>query len=112
MSEPEDPHPPKNQFLDYRGIPDAGFDKPRMTGGQIAMGFACWVASVAVAYALGVPSRSVWIGFLGFAAVLISSTVYFSNRLRWRGFLPGIFIGAAMTCLVPLGILAVFCSTR
>jgi len=35
--------------------------------------------------------------------------VWLRLRFRWRGFLPGVLVGFGLTCLVPIGIVAVIC---
>jgi hypothetical protein len=115
---PESESPERPQFLDYRR-PVMRPDRPRMTGGQIAAGFGCWILSLGgaycfacLAYGLGMKSQSGWGGLIGWLAVLVPCSVYFAGRLRWRGFGPGVLIGAALTCLVPVGIVAAMCWHR
>jgi hypothetical protein len=116
MSEPDQQEPlpaqPPAQFpvlpLDYRSSIAEGRNS-RMSGGQIALGFACWVVAVFAAVTGGATINSVWFGFLCLVAILVPMSIYTSKRLGWRGFIPGIMIGAAATCLLPLGIAAVVC---
>ena len=121
MEEPEQPEsklppvPPLPRLLDYRG-PMTPPNRPPMTGGQIAAGVGCWLLSLGGAYcaacaAYGLASSALagWAGFIGWLAVLVPCCVYFAGTLRWRGFGPGILIGAALTCLVPVGIVAAMC---
>jgi hypothetical protein len=107
----ESPEPGQPQFLDYRG-PMVHSDRPRMTGGHIAVGFGCWILSVGGAYGSGMAFQSGWAALFGWLLVLVPCSVYFSGRLGWRGFVPGVLIGAALTCLVPLGIVAALCFNR
>jgi hypothetical protein len=83
-----------------------------MTAGQIVMGFICWVIAVSAAVGAGAAAGSPWLGFFCLAAILIPSSIYFTSRLGWRGFFPGVLIGAAATCLVPLGIVGAICATH
>jgi hypothetical protein len=117
MSEPELPDPrrppqnvrPEFQFLDYRGRPDAGA-KPPITGTQIATGFGCWVGSVAIAGGLCFGTQSAPVGLIAFVLVTPLAIGYLGGRVGWRGFIPGLLLGAAFTCLVPIGILWVACA--
>ena len=90
-----------------------------ITVGQIATGFGCWLLSLGgaycaacAAYGLGLNSQFAWGGVVGWLLVLVPSNVYFVGKLRWRGFIPGVLIGAALTCLVPVGIVAAMCWHR
>jgi hypothetical protein len=114
MSQPEPPDPirPQFQFLDYREAPnDDEVKRLPMRGQHIAAGFGCWVASIGGAYVVAMVSRSGWGAMVGWLIVLVPCCVYFAGRLGWRGFVPGVLIGAALTCLVPVGIVAVMCGT-
>jgi 4-hydroxybenzoate polyprenyltransferase len=109
-SEPKSPLPVRPQFLDYRGAVNP--DRPRMKGEHIAVGFGCWLLSIGAAYGLGMGFQSGWAALFGWVAVLVACSIYFGGRLKWPGYVPGILIGAAMTCLVPAGILATLCWSR
>ena len=116
MNEPEEPRrrrpiDVRPQPLDYRG-PNMEPSQSRMTGGQIAAGFAWCVASVGAAIGVGVATQSGSIGFATLLLIFIPGTAYFGNRVGWHGFMPGILIGMAFTCLVPVGILAVLCAGK
>jgi len=116
MSDPEDreheaspPVRPQFQFLEYQSPPTHPTKPLPMDGGQIAIGFACWVFSVAVAAETGNVTRSPLLAFIMLGAVIIPCSIYFQGTRGYRGFFPGVLIGAALTCLLPLGIAGILC---
>jgi hypothetical protein len=108
--EPESLHPRSPQFLDYRGAPSDG-DKPPITLGRIAIGFFSWNTAVAAGVIAGMMAQSFGLGAVIVIFIFPVFTVYCGNRYGWRGYVPGVLIGAAFTCLVPIGITAVMCGT-
>jgi hypothetical protein len=109
-SEPPDPIRPQSRILDYRGAPTDG-DKPPITLGRIAIGFFSWNIAVAAGVGVGVMTRSFGLGAIIVALAFSAFTVYCGKRYGWRGYVPGVLIGAAFTCLVPVGITAVMCGS-
>jgi hypothetical protein len=41
--------------------------------------------------------------------LLLTLCVYIRMQYKWRGFIPGVLLGFGVTCLLPLGLLAILC---
>ena len=118
--QPEDPTdapPPRPAPLDYRGRSGPGTGPTTPVALQAFLGFVAWlagtggVAGIAFAAAnarTGTPTLLVPLLTVALLlAILLGSYVRF--RLGWRGFIPGMLLGFGLTCLVPVGIVAVVC---
>jgi hypothetical protein len=85
-------------------------------GMQVFAGFMAWLAAAAVA-AIGIgfmssfnPPPFVPVGWLAAVLVgLIFSAIALRRRAGWTTFVPGILLGFAITCIIPVGIAAVIC---
>lgn len=112
---PRPPPPP----LPYRATRDEPPYQPRTPlGWQIAAGFAAWFLGLifVIVMANRAPrwagmrgeDRVLWL--IGAALVGIGGlAIWLRVRFRWRGFLPGLLIGFGLSCLLPIGIVAVIC---
>ena len=110
---PSDPPAP----LDYRGRPDPAAGPSTPVAVQALAGFGTWllgaagvVGIIAAAAKSGGASPDLLVPLLSiglFAAVGIGS--WARATLGWRGFIPGMLLGFGLTCLVPIGIVAVVC---
>jgi len=109
MTEPRRPDPVKPQFLEYR---DRSADKSKMSAHEIAGGFLAWVCCVLVAVFAGNAAQSLVVGLVVLTASVACVIVYFFGRMGYRGFIPGMLIGASVTCLLPLGIVAAICWSK
>jgi hypothetical protein len=108
MSE-EDPTPGK----------DPGYQPRTPLGLQVLAGFGAWTIGIVALIVMvsrdefqrwpvnGVNATIYFI--VALLIVLSSLACWLRLRFRWRGFLPGVLIALAMTCLVPVGIVAVAC---
>jgi hypothetical protein len=85
---------------------------------QVAIGFAAWVATAASVFVIlqGVSGGSPFeeaIILLVIALALVGIVVLcvvMRRKYQWRGFIPGVLLGVALNCLLPLGILAILCA--
>ncbi|MGA3067884.1 MAG: hypothetical protein ABSF29_13660 [Tepidisphaeraceae bacterium] len=82
--------------------------------GEMAVGFFAWLGGFAAVFALAQtasdPTTVLILIVVTFLA-LIALGIYLQAKRGWRGYFPGLFIGFAFTCLLPLGIAAVICGT-
>ena len=117
--DPNDQIPPKipeRPTLDYRA-PGAEPYKPRTPfWAQMLAGIVAWMIGIATVIGAATSSRGQEMGtnalawIIGTLLVCIGGiTLWLRLRFRWRGFLPGLLIGFGLTCLVPVGIVAVIC---
>jgi len=122
QQEPEPPPFPHGTPLDYRRPGDEPKYQPRTPfSAQMVAGFVAWVIGViAVIVAatntqgkfakLAGNSGNATMCVLGGMLICLGGVaVWLRLRFRWRGFLPGLLIGFGLTCLVPVGIVAVIC---
>ncbi len=70
----------------------------------------CLISGLTAGFAQN-PVPAIVMMVLGFVA-LIAFGVKLKPYSGMRGFLPGLFIGVALTCLVPLGIIGVLCAAN
>jgi hypothetical protein len=89
---------------------------PPPLAAQVVVGFVTWVAAVAAAVAMlqSAPFRiagsgGVAFGIFALLSLVIALAVWVRLRFEWRGFIPGLLIGFGITCLLPVGIVAVIC---
>ncbi len=113
--EPDEEPPPWSDPvpLDYRPVTPERSGTPM--AGQVAMGVATWVAALGgfVALVAAFP-RSMDEADIVFLAVvyLIGLAVlmaWIRIRYEWHGFIPGVLLGFGLTCLLPLGYIAILC---
>jgi hypothetical protein len=100
--------------LDY----NSGKDQPvpdTSTSGQMLAGFLCWVLAVVATFVM-LPAQSGitppdlwWIPPALMLGLVIAACIWTRVKFGWRGFVPGVLIGLGLTCLVPIGIIAVIC---
>ena len=118
MDDPQQPTeskpPPVPVPLDYRR-PDSSRTEPRThIVAQLAMGFGFWLAALGVFFASVRLLNDFGIAMAFIAPVELAAVLAFSiwlrTNYRWRGFIPGVLIGLGLTCLVPIGIVAVACA--
>jgi hypothetical protein len=88
-------------------------DKPRgPVSGQVTMGFSLWIFAVLLFGTL-IRGSTFQDYAKQIAALELSAVAGLSLWLRikygWRGFIPGVLLGFGLTCLVPIGIVAVVC---
>lgn len=114
MPDEPDPQLAAPQPLDYGHVARTRGVGP--VTGQVLLGFLAWVCTLAATYAAGVTAGHLRVGdtFVWVAAALplvgaLAFGVYLRVRHGWRGFLPGMLLGFGLTCLVPVGIVAVVC---
>jgi hypothetical protein len=111
---PLDPPPAP---LDYRGRPEAKPGPATPVAVQALAGFFSWIAGAALVVGIvvsaakaGADPTTLLVPVLGVglvAAVWVG--VWVRARFGWRGFIPGMLLGVGLTCLVPVGIVAVVC---
>jgi len=121
---PIEPISPTSRILEYRrasrGSPYLHMTPPIAPYWvQVLAGLGTWLAGVGLFFiALNSPSLPFHgangetfsvIGVFALFAGQIFLITWVNVRFRWRGFLPGFFIGLGLTCLVPVGIVAVVC---
>ena len=119
---PADTDPVCGPPVEPAGAPPLAYHEPSTGPGspslpafnQAALGFMTWIAALGVGGLLCVrfkPAdlRSTLIVVGGCASLAIGAGVWARVHLRWKGFLPGLLIGFGLTCLVPIGIVAVVC---
>lgn len=111
---PIDPPPAP---LDYRGPPEAKSGPATPVAVQALAGFCCWIAGTGAVLGIVVSANKagaepatllvpvVSVGLI--AAVWMG--VWVRARFGWRGFIPGMLIGVGLTCLVPIGFVAIVC---
>jgi hypothetical protein len=83
---------------------------------QVFAGFVAWLGAVAVA-AMGLgfmqnfdPPPAVIVAWLAAVIVgLLMATFALRRRAGWTTFFPGILLGFGITCILPVGIIAVIC---
>jgi hypothetical protein len=77
------------------------------------MGFVAWLGTVTVlAAVLWQGGASDTVNYLLVALALgliLTLCVYIRTQYKWRGFIPGVLLGSGVTCLLPLGLLAILC---
>ncbi len=79
------------------------------------LGFLFWVLTVVAVFAcFGTfgprAGQLMFYSIIATAACLVIGVcVWVHIKLRWRSFIPGMLVGFALTCLVPIGIVAVVC---
>lgn len=81
---------------------------------QLAMGFGFWLVAVGIFVAVlqmlnGANAALAIVGPVELLSVL-GLTLWLRTKYDWRGVVPGMLIGVALTCLVPIEIVAVVCS--
>lgn len=120
QDDPTPPPLPERPTLEYRhSAPgnDPPFQPRTPMWAQVFAGFGAWIIGIAtvIIAATSGHSPSAMAGnpvVLVIGALLVclgGITIWLRLRFRWRGFLPGLLIGFALTCLVPAGIVAVIC---
>ncbi len=106
------------ETLDYRrNIIDPSLPTP---GKQMAAGFGFWMLGIAACVALipllasaRVESPVVIISIPVLAiGAQIALGIHYVRRKRWKSFPSGQLMGMGLTCLLPIGILAVVCGWR
>ncbi len=97
------------------GYGTKGYGQPATRGfGQFVLGFFFWIFSAAAAILTfaGLANRAGNAAFITvgiYLAIVLGVCAWTSTKLRWRSFIPGVLLGAGLTCLVPVGIVAVIC---
>ena len=114
MADDDPTSEPGPRPLEYRrpGLELPG--TPRVSAaGQAGLGFVAWLAAVGawVAACFGAQGNGTVVSVAGGAVLvgLVWLCAWVRLRRRWRAFIPGVLIGFGLTCLVPVGIVAVVC---
>lgn len=82
---------------------------------QLGIGLGAWIALVVIIAmaSAGLADLSPVLMLMTWAAMLVGF-IFFCIHIRktyqWRGFVPGVLIGVGLTCLLPVGILAIMCA--
>jgi hypothetical protein len=67
-----------------------------------------WAAGVTKLFGIG--RNGAYLGLIvAMLAALLGLSMWMGLKLGWRGFMPGVLLGLGLTCLVPVGIVAVVC---
>ena len=107
MSGGPDPTIPPPRPLEYHA-PDIRPSGPATP--VAAQGFLGAIAWWAVIFQTHEPTNAVgWVTGASLFVALIGLSGWLRIRHRWRGFIPGLLIAFVLTCLVPIGIVAVVC---
>jgi len=81
--------------------------------GEMFIGFLSWIGGFAAVVMTGMASNNAT-AVLGVLVITAAALIWGGTYLHlrgWRGFVPGLLIGFAITCLLPFGIAAVICGS-
>jgi hypothetical protein len=73
------------------------------------------VCTVALAVTAERASQNLAVGLVMLACGLVALTVYgayLHRTRRWTAFTPGVLIGVRITCLLPVGVVALLCAAH
>jgi len=113
------PPPPSPLPLDYKRLEAGPYQTKTPLGVQVLAGFVAWI--IGLGFVVMAANNRTWnspfldsqnatYAAIAFALVGTGSlAIWLRVRYRWRGFLPGLLIGFALSCLLPLGILLIIC---
>ncbi len=76
------------------------------------LGFFAWIGAGIIICFTGETLGGRYFGLILIGAEVLAFfflCYWVSFRLKWKGFIAGVMIGLLLTCLVPLGIVAVIC---
>ncbi len=109
----DDADPPAARPLDYQRRPNRRAATASFVVGTAVIGFFTWVFAVALWVAVGAAASGAPPVLWGGGGLILAGVAWLGwwqhTRHGWRGFVPGLLLGFLLTCLVPVGIVAVVC---